>query len=1417
MPLRNVKWLSPLWMGLPSRLAFILILALLPVFAFVVNRSLNDQAKTLSVADNNLRSVAQLSALGAGRTLEGSQQLLGGISSGPSLKGSGMTALCENFLFNTSQTYPKYTRLAFLDVQGSVLCDSLPVTAVENFADRDFFKLAMARLAFSIGEYQIERKTGRAAIYVSMPVFDNQKALKGVAVAALDLNQLPFNLAEGVPANVKVSITDRSGTILGGDKSHGGLVGSKFTDMALFSAMQKLPTGVTQAKDASGVERLYAVASVDGGSQPGLFVIASTEREAVTGPAQRELIVLLLLFGFWAFLGLAAAQWLGHKMLVKPTRRLLSDINQLAGRSSTDALEPNKADDEIGALSSAFRRLAGILDSRRTEIETTMAELRATRDRLLSAQRIGKIGNWHFEVQNTQFWWSDQTYVIYEQDPESFIPTASNVAERIVPEDRQRCKEARHNFSAGNSQLDLEYRIVTGKGRVRWVRDLGEKQVDSHGQEFFSGAVQDVTDRVRNERMLEAEARALKVLSLGLPLKAVLEEVLLGLETILPGAVAAVNLLSPDGIHFNDCIGPSLPLAFNQAFNGLPIGPCAGSCGTAAYLREPVIVSDIASDPLWADYQELAQAHGLCACWSLPVQDPAGKVMATVAVYYRKTHAPDPEDLALVGGAASVIGIAIERDLKDAALAASEQRLRNTFAGATIGMAVTTVDGRYVEVNAAYCQMLGYAAEELHGMDFNNYVHPDDRGKYRNQFLELQEGKRESFVAERRYLVKGARLAWVRSSVSVVRDASSTVTYVIGISEDITVQREAEHALFQVQRMLSMASRISRQGAWQVDLADRQLTWSSEAYAIHELPPVLTPTVDGAISTCAPEFRDALRQLFENCASQGVPFDAELQILTGKERRIWVRVLGEAVKDSSGTICQVQGAVQDIDLQKQTELRERTLASRLATTLESISDAFFLLDHDWNFVFVNGQAVRTLSGGHQDLVGKNLWQEYPQILGTLAEETYRSAVADRQTKSFDWFSRIWNRWLEFRVYPTDEGLGVYFQDITAKREAAEELQLLKKAVSHLNDIVVITAATGTDVAQPNIVFVNEAFERQTGFSRDESIGKSPSMLHGPKTQPDTLTRIRQARQKKESVRAELIKYTKTGEEYWVEFEAVPIINPQGELTHYVAIERNITERKQVEDKILQLNTELEDRVKRRTAQLEAANAELEAFSYSVSHDLRSPLNTINGFGELLLKSNKDNLDQKGQHYLSRIRAGAKNMGELIDGLLLLAKLSRDPLKLETVDLSTIARRVEQECREQEPERQVQIQVQGELKVRGDAVLLLVAIQNLLGNAWKYSAKKEHAKIDVGSEAGADGQTIYFVKDNGAGFDMAYADKLFGVFQRLHSPSEFSGTGVGLANVKRVIERHGGRIWAEARVDEGASFYFTLKDDRAADS
>ncbi|MEO6321520.1 MAG: ATP-binding protein [Polaromonas sp.] len=258
-----------------------------------------------------------------------------------------------------------------------------------------------------------------------------------------------------------------------------------------------------------------------------------------------------------------------------------------------------------------------------------------------------------------------------------------------------------------------------------------------------------------------------------------------------------------------------------------------------------------------------------------------------------------------------------------------------------------------------------------------------------------------------------------------------------------------------------------------------------------------------------------------------------------------------------------------------------------------------------------------------------------------------------------------------------------------------------------------------------------------------------------------------------------------------------------------SLEKRSHELGRAKDEILILNSELEDRVRQRTVQLEAANQALQAFSYSVSHDLRAPLKTIDGFSHLLERVVADKMGEKGKHYLNRIRTGVQCMGELIDGLLSLAQLSRDTLQFSQVDLSAMARRIAQECQEEVPYRQAEIRIQDAMAVTGDRRLLLVVMQNLLVNAWKFTSKRELTRIEIGSKTGAANETVYFVKDNGAGFDMAYAEKLFGTFERLHSPSDFAGTGIGLATVKRVIERHGGRVWAEGKVNDGAVFYFTL--------
>lgn len=245
-----------------------------------------------------------------------------------------------------------------------------------------------------------------------------------------------------------------------------------------------------------------------------------------------------------------------------------------------------------------------------------------------------------------------------------------------------------------------------------------------------------------------------------------------------------------------------------------------------------------------------------------------------------------------------------------------------------------------------------------------------------------------------------------------------------------------------------------------------------------------------------------------------------------------------------------------------------------------------------------------------------------------------------------------------------------------------------------------------------------------------------------------------------------------------------------------------------EEEVRRLNADLERRVRERTQELEAANKEMEAFAYSVSHDLRAPLRAIDGFSQALLEDYRDKVDAEGQDYLRRVRAASQRMAKLIDDLLHLSRLSRAPMNRQSVDLSVLAERVVSELRTVEPFRGVEVLIAPGVMAEGDPGLLEVVLKNLLSNAWKFTGKTSHARIEFGV-TDHDGRPAFFVRDNGAGFDMAYADRLFGAFQRLHSEDEFPGTGIGLATVQRIIRRHGGRVWAEGAVGKGATFYFVL--------
>ncbi len=490
----------------------------------------------------------------------------------------------------------------------------------------------------------------------------------------------------------------------------------------------------------------------------------------------------------------------------------------------------------------------------------------------------------------------------------------------------------------------------------------------------------------------------------------------------------------------------------------------------------------------------------------------------------------------------------------------------------------------------------------------------------------------------------------------------------------------------------------------------------------------------------------------------------------------------------------------------------RNSENRYRSLFENMNEGYayckmlFNNDTPEDFIYIDVNPAFESITGLKNVAGKKVSEAIPGIQKSNPEllEIYGRVALGGHPETFETCVESLGIWFSIAVYcPAKEYFVAVFNDITERKRAEEKVENLAAIVQASYDAIIGKNLDGI------ITSWNEGAERLYGFTESEMIGKPISLLIPAEREDELPAILESIRSGKHIEHYETRRSRKDGQEIHVSLSVSPIRDAGGKIIGASSIARDITRQQRAEEKIQKLNAELETRVIERTARLEVANKELDAFAYSVSHDLRAPLRSIDGFSQILLEDYAQKLDEKGTDSLQRVRAATQRMGQLIDDLLGLSRVSRSALSREFVDLSAIAAGIAAELRESDPGRAVEFAISPEMKVIGDAHLLRIVIDNLIRNAFKFTSKHAKARVEFGM-AEREGTKVYYVRDDGAGFDMKYANKMFGAFQRMHSLVEFPGTGIGLATVQRIINRLGGRVWAESEVEKGATFYFTLQ-------
>lgn len=461
-------------------------------------------------------------------------------------------------------------------------------------------------------------------------------------------------------------------------------------------------------------------------------------------------------------------------------------------------------------------------------------------------------------------------------------------------------------------------------------------------------------------------------------------------------------------------------------------------------------------------------------------------------------------------------------------------------------------EGRLLQVNPAFETLLGYSAEALVGRRCGIVVDPQDHNQIEAALARMQRGEIVPAFEVRAISVSG-QVHWIE----ITPTAGGDIIYII--AREVTQQKLAQAQLMSNQRLFQIAGETALIGGWYVDMADGVPIWSDELSHIHGMPSGFQPSVEEAFSFYAPDSRERLLAAFSACCERGISFDDEYEIITPQGNCLWVRAIGKAVRDAEGTIIQVQGASQDITEQKQLRENLSKLAKRLTTTLDSITDGFFTLDTHWCFTYVNSEAERILKCRKGELLGQNIWESFPDAKGSRFDEEYQRAARQQKAVHFEDFNPRLGLWVEVHVYPSTEGLTVYFRDVSEHKASEHQLTLLERSVESSTNGVIIVDAQSIDLP---MVYVNAAFERITGYSRSEALGHNCRFLQGEDTNPATVKLLKEAVAEQRDVHVVIRNYRRDGKVFWNDLYISPVRDETGEVTHYLGVQNDVTEQRE---------------------------------------------------------------------------------------------------------------------------------------------------------------------------------------------------------------------------------------------------------------